>query len=358
MKKQLLSIAGKCTSILSVLAIVLLANTNAHAQFSGHFAPNKWALTLRITADSGYIGSVNTASAPNSISLSSGNDMRAHDGYSLSYTVYTVSIPSSGQLSFDWFYTTPDGAGEDFPMYSINGVLHDFATYNKNGTTVQSGRVNSIAVSANDQFALVMATSDAAAGGATTTFSNFTFLSDTPLPIVLGDFVARVSEDGNIIHWTTLKEDVGDCFVLERSNNGYTFEQIAEVKGSSKASSYTYTDREAPRDANTFYRLKLVHADGSSYYSKVESVRRIVQSEAKLELILFPNPASEMLLLKMDENYLGGKISIINLQGVVQYSVEVVDMQQEIDISNLLNGSYVVVVQHNELINQAVLLKQ
>ncbi len=93
-------------------AAVCGAAASAHAQFSGPYAPPNWTFN-----SNGGSGSVYTASAPVSISLT-GND----NGMIAINTDYTIAAAASGAWSFDWEYITTDKGTFDSAYHLINGV--------------------------------------------------------------------------------------------------------------------------------------------------------------------------------------------------------------------------------------------
>jgi hypothetical protein len=137
--------------------------------FSGFYAPANWTITHSPSADQ---GTVNTASAPSSISITSsdGGNFGNH------LVIYTVTIQGNGNVTFNWSYNTTDinGSGYDRPQYAINGVVvGDVPGFVSGGSTAQSGSAT-IAVSAGQTFSLIMIATDDILGSATTVFSNFT----------------------------------------------------------------------------------------------------------------------------------------------------------------------------------------
>jgi hypothetical protein len=132
--------------------------------FAGPYAPANWTIT-----QTNSNGSVNTAGAPASIALVSSN------GLSGAGTMdYSIAIPCTGTVSFNWNYTTTDGAQYDYPRYRINGgapVI--FPGYSTGlGLTPQSGTL-SLPLNAGDVLGLQAYSTDNFAGACTITISNF-----------------------------------------------------------------------------------------------------------------------------------------------------------------------------------------
>ena len=91
----------------------------------------------------------------------------------------------------------------------------------------------------------------------------------TPLPVVLDFFHAKVENEGVILNWQTSQEVNHDHFVVERSADGYTFEEIGKRLSKSAQSDvcrYSFLDAD-PHVGKAYYRLKQVDLDGEFIYS-------------------------------------------------------------------------------------------
>jgi hypothetical protein len=146
--------------------------------FSGVYAPANWTITHNPSTD---IGTVNSNSAPSSISITSsdGGNVGNHSVF------YTVIIQGNGNVTFNWSYVTTDinGSAYDLPQYAINGVIvGNVPGFVAGGPNNQSGTAT-IAVSAGQTFSLLMTATDDILGSGTTVFSNFTApgLSGSPI---------------------------------------------------------------------------------------------------------------------------------------------------------------------------------
>lgn len=82
--------------------------------------------------------------------------------------------------------------------------------------------------------------------------------TDNPLPISLSSFSAVGGIDQVAVSWTTESEHNNDAFIIERSIDGESFEQITEVDGqgtSNIRNEYTYVDRFVANGTTYYYRL-------------------------------------------------------------------------------------------------------
>jgi len=88
-----------------------------------------------------------------------------------------------------------------------------------------------------------------------------------PLPVNLLDFSGEYNIENNMnkISWSTASETNNSHFILERSDDGYSYKPVTVIQGSGNSNillQYYYSD-ENP-DQNYYYRLTQVDFDGKS----------------------------------------------------------------------------------------------
>lgn len=116
-----------------------------------------------------------------------------------------------------------------------------------------------------------------------------------PLPVTLTAFAGQRQAAGVLLRWTTATELRNARFEVQRSADGRTFATVATVPGqgnATQAHSYSAFDHFAPVGP-LYYRLRQVDFDGRATFSPVVAVAAGPASE----LVLFPNPAREVLLI-------------------------------------------------------------
>ncbi len=171
--------------------------------------------------------------------------------------------------------------------------------------------------------------------------------SNTPLPVELLSFYARLQGQEVLLTWQTASEINNDRFEVYRANNNGNWHKIGEVDGAGNSQSelhYQFTDTKAPI-GEVYYRLRQVDFDGSSSYSHIETVR-IAAAKPVQTLRLYPNPAREVLKVEHPE-----------ISGVQVYSIMGVDVTNqctqriitegllELNTVNLATGTYVLVAE-------------
>ncbi|MDA3929722.1 MAG: hypothetical protein PF541_12265 [Prolixibacteraceae bacterium] len=112
-------------------------------------------------------GSIDISDAPNSIVFTSGDSGDADSTY------IEIKAPAPGVVTFEWAYTTSDGAQYDFPFYIIDGVITPFNSYDTGGASSQSG-TETFTVEAAQMFGFGAYTSDGLFGSCT--INTFSFL--------------------------------------------------------------------------------------------------------------------------------------------------------------------------------------
>lgn len=184
--------------------------------------------------------------------------------------------------------------------------------------------------------------------------SNFTGTINGVLPVVLSAFFVVAEADKILIRWTTESEVNSNYFVVEKSSDLHSWEQVsvmAAAGNSSIASHYETVDDLVGRGAELYYRLRQFDFDGTEYV--YDAVALIVENN-ELELAVYPNPSSDFITLKND---LKGTITIYNSRNSSVLNAYV-DSDAVIDITGLSKGIYSVsLFDGNELKTTSLIVK-
>ena len=170
------------------------------------------------------------------------------------------------------------------------------------------------------------------------------------LPIQLLEFNA--TNEGNtrvLLSWKTAKEENFNGFDIERSTDGFNWDKLAYVqsKGSDAfENNYSLYDHN-PEIGTSFYRLKLIGADGNYKYSEVRQVN-LKLTNATLRIM--PNPIAVNAVMEMKmEKAENAQLRLVDANGktVVQKSFLLQAGLNRVDVSNwrlLPAGVYMVYV--------------
>ena len=115
----------------------------------------------------------------------------------------------------------------------------------------------------------------------------------TPLPVELLSFETECDDNNVALNWVTASEINNDYFTIERSTDAVNFETAGTVSGNGNNSNYTWTDDNSI-NGTAYYRLKQTDFNGTFEYHGV----RAVTCEQKSNVSIYPNPATNQIIIK------------------------------------------------------------
>jgi len=125
-----------------------------------------------------------------------------------------------------------------------------------------------------------------------------------PLPINLLSFTAKLVDKTKVeLIWITSSESNNNYFTIERSKNGLTFKEIAEVPGAGNSNSrleYESYD-DSPLEGISYYRLKQTDYDGQYEYFNIVVVSYTLNADGSCVLKVFPNPCIGRCTVNLSE---------------------------------------------------------
>lgn len=246
---------------------------------------------------------------------------------------FVRSIVNSGSV------TGATGGLEDFALNPMDGKFYSFVSYpNPNDTTEVLGRPVSIDMSTLKLRVVGTVTNSPSFNGApnddivgtyfdplgnmfilytdgqyaqvNTTTGAVTVLSPTspfpvelsnlrgdlasnvsviPLPVVLERFSGEVIGMSRMLKWIVGTEENVEKYILERSQNGKTFEAVGTVEATGQ-SDYSFTDNGVNNRHLTYYRLKVVDKNGAYKYSS--TLRLGVKKDLLPDISVYPTTAN------------------------------------------------------------------
>jgi len=166
----------------------------------------------------------------------------------------------------------------------------------------------------------------------------------TPLPIELLNFSAIPINNNYVeINWQTAAEINNDYFTIERSNNGFDWEEIIIIGGAGNSSSllsYSAIDND-PINGISYYRLNQTDFNGQFEYSNIRSVK--IEKPLSTKIEIYPNPTNNKITIIGNASELE-QINIFNTLGQdISNFTTITEAKEEkfvIDLSNLTNGIY------------------
>lgn len=135
----------------------------------------------------------------------------------------------------------------------------------------------------------------------------------TTLPIELTKFDAQLNSKRTVdVTWTTETEINNDYFIVEKSVNLQTWEQVAQLNGagnSNQTLDYYIVDPSPIINMN-YYRLKQVDYDGETSLSEI----RAVNLEVMESVSIYPNPSNSNFIIQ-NKNIENKTVKLVNAIG-------------------------------------------
>jgi hypothetical protein len=159
------------------------------------------------------------------------------------------------------------------------------------------------------------------------------------LPVKLIDFTATLLQNTVQLYWKVADEINFSHYEIEVSNDGRNFKKIASVNSKNSSREITYAYKHlTPVKGNNYYRLKMVDKDGHYEYSVI----RTVELKDKTSLHFYPNPATTVLNVTLENSLQLVELNIVDVSGKILIRLPVNNTSNNITISvnGLLNGTY------------------
>ncbi len=263
------------------------------------------------------------------------------DGFRVEYTLNKGDTWSIlGGVSATWYDFTNSAQNTSFPRYE--------PYFNSTSLTYIARSLDLSWLAGNPNVAFrVVFKSDVTVNDSGIALDDFEIVgpSNAPLPVELISFTGHAEPTHNQLLWRTMSEINNSGFDIQRSTDGYKFEQIGFVSGAGSTTtlqSYNYSDFDLKSSKKYYYRLKQIDFNGEFKYSQIIAVLRNEKS-ANLIAALYPNPAiANVSLLVPDTKGHPLDVAIINSAGKVIYSAQYIldSGQLTIDVSRLSAGVY------------------
>ncbi len=306
-------------------------NINAAAQHGSFLLPRYWNVTLTS-------GSINPALPVGVRFFVDTAEIRTTIN-SRDFT-HANAYPTTFKTAWRWFKSI----GVQFdPNSNINGNIFLFPNETPSS-------VNSFNIAGAPYSGFINNVAYVQLGGITSFSGGTGGVGFTPdvggvLPIELLSFNGKENEKYNKLYWVTASEQNNDYFIIERSADGFSFQEIGKVKGANNSSNllnYSFDDYEFHAPIS-YYRLKQFDFDGGFSYSSIIVLNRRLKSPDKINL--YPNPSNGMVTLDIvsSENS-KTELRVLNSLGQSVFSstisVEPGQTINNIDLSNFPKGFY------------------
>ncbi|MGM0651010.1 MAG: T9SS type A sorting domain-containing protein, partial [Bacteroidota bacterium] len=166
--------------------------------------------------------------------------------------------------------------------------------------------------------------------------------------------------------YAALNNDPAAGFQADISNMGVEFDNVSEYAtsyhwdfGDGSASEevspqHTYVD-----EGEYMVTLTAFNDCGSDVFSQdIEVIETGVYNTRKNDIKVFPNPADNFVILKTDNECLGGELKIYNLTGRIIFTDEISKNITRVDVSGFKSGMYILhVINDDQNIKTKILIQ-
>ena len=178
-----------------------------------------------------------------------------------------------------------------------------------------------------------------------------------PLPVELLDLKAELAGEKIRVSWITVSEKNNDYFIVEKSIDAKSFEEVGRVPAKTTTSAlnnYEIFDAN-PYQTINYYRLKQFDTNGKYTYSKIISIKMGKTSASNLSI--YPNPTTnnEFVVDLKGTDLAGAQVTITDMLGKTVYTTKIEQNGTNQTIrpnTTLAAGMYIVTVQTNEKVYQ------
>lgn len=163
----------------------------------------------------------------------------------------------------------------------------------------------------------------------------------------------------SLIKWATESESNTKQFEIEHSSNTISYSTIGKVTatGNSSVTKHYQFLQHHPVAGKNYYRIKQIDLDGRFTYS---SVIVIDVKDENNSISVWPNPAQQFIKISFSSPQQKTRLRLFNQQGqLVQHQILSAGLlQQNIDVSKLAAGVYIVQLVTDEVVEVFKFIKQ
>lgn len=274
---------------------------------------------------------------------------------SSTYTFVTGMTPCFTQSSG---FTLAGGVANSWYGITLNSpFLYDSSKSLVVEIKVSGGSGNGIRLSTGGTTPKRLYGANSAGSGTNATGSlNFGIDIQSVLPVSLINFDGFKDGHMDVLKWSTSSETNNACFNIQHSSDGEHFATLetigSKAPNGNSSTPLDYVMRNVkPVNGHNYYRLQQVDINGAiSLHSKIVDLLRTADGS---EIILYPNPAKNLVTLDLNSNEFSTlTIRINDMNGrivkEVKSSAQPGSNQIPLDIYQLRSGNYMLQVKKND----------
>lgn len=320
-------------------------------------------------------GGGSCASTPSTVNIQAGDSVIIN--HNINVTVGTLTIKTGGAVILNCCVMTVTGNlifsnGSTFygDVTSVLTITGDLTNNNNSTGIVFDGMVNvggNLTAGNGSQIegttGQISVTGNIVTDGTATIFGStddctsppcFTS-SFEPLAVTMKNINAECLKNGVKLQWVTYTEENNSHFIISRSRDGKSWEDIFTVAGagnSNEITEYSVFDENANNQQN-YYRIKQFDFDGASEQFNTISVNCSI-NELENSLKAYPNPSNNELTIEFYsvEKDVTFNVKLTDLSGTVVHE-ETISVESGINTLTLRDLTFEPGIYHIEVSNSA-----
>lgn len=255
--------------------------------------------------------------------------------------VVTITVNTAGTISPSDGYTW--NASTSTPTFTVTGATAGgTGTWSSSNTGVATIGAVSGVISAVAAGSTVISYSLFAGGVTCTTTRNVTITNNNGvLPVTWKAVTAEKLSERILIRWVTASELNTRDFEVQFSTNASDWQAVGTVPAAGKSESqreYSLFHLSPQKGgSNNFYRILQRDIDGKYSFSKIVS---IIMDTPGPEVVVFPNPASNLITLFIAEAQL---IRLVNISGATVWQATLSSGRHQVAVGQFPKGVYFMV---------------
>jgi len=176
-----------------------------------------------------------------------------------------------------------------------------------------------------------------------------------PVPVTLTEFKIQTNNCAAKFFWTTASEQNSKHFEIQHSTDGINFVVVGIVP----ASGSSHLEKRYNFSSNisnplNFFRLRMVDIDGTFKFSS--TVRANTDCNTPL-ISMYPNPAKDVVTIRGLKT--GTHLRLLNNKGQVLKSITTTNTFQNLNVSDLPAGTYIIqLIENNSIFKNLKLVKE
>ncbi len=182
----------------------------------------------------------------------------------------------------------------------------------------------------------------------------YTVGTSTVLPLKIINWIGQAQKEYNQLTWQTTDENNVTQFEITYSQDGISFENAGMILAKNESLA-AYSFKHPTQNEKVFYRLKIIHKNGSIEYSNIIQIKK--GPSKQIQVINFYNGNSRLVWLNIPANE-QASFQLFNLNGQNLLTINNYLNNKIIDLQKIPTGIYIgKIIRRNETVSEKILLR-